>query len=123
MSYQMGATQGALQDVETVFGFGPRSTYAPGREEVVTVSGLGVYIGYPRVTWTFAALSVAQWQTLKTTLGGGGLSAVCYIQTRNDLDVWGTYQAISRLPNPETLERWGGHYRDVVVEFSLLEAV
>lgn len=49
-------------------------------------------------------------------------SASCYVQTRNDLDYYATYSAICRFPEPESLERAGGKYLNVVLEFVLLAA-
>jgi len=125
MPYRIGATA-PLDDnnnVETVFGFGrdPRATYNPGAESVLTLAGTLAYVGYPRATWRFAALTIAQWADLLTLIGD--YSGEVYIETRNDIDEWAQWRALARLPEPRTLDRWGAHYREVEVEFLLLEDV
>ncbi|MGC9397113.1 MAG: hypothetical protein ACP5J4_19895 [Anaerolineae bacterium] len=105
----------------TFFGYDPRSTYNPGAEGVLTLAGTLAYVGYPRATWRFAALTVEQWADLLTLVGG--YSGEIYIETRDDVDGWYQWRAIARLPEPRTLDRWGGVYRDVEVEFILLEDV
>ncbi len=121
MGYELGATVGTMVTAVTLCGTDPQATYSPGAERVTTVAGTLVDVGFPRVTWTFAALTVAQWGALGTLIGGA--AGVIYIQTRDDVDDWATYEVIARLPDPGTLTRWGGVYRDVTVEFVLLEAV
>ena len=121
MPYQMGATEGTLANVTAQIELNPRATYAPGVDRRPTLSGTLSYRGYARATWTWEALSLIDWGTLKDTLAGGGHSDECYIQTRNDEDTYTNYRAIARLPNPAELERWGGHYLNVTVEFILLE--
>lgn len=121
MPYQMGATEGALASVTSQISHDPRATYAPGSDRQPTLSGTLTYRGYARATWVWDAVSLDDWGTLKDTLAAGGHSDECYIQTRNDEDTYANYRAIARLPNPAELERWGGHYLNVTVEFILLE--
>ena len=119
--YQIGATEATLAAVSTLTGVPPRSTYAPGGERVRTVAGTQVDVGYPRVTWTFRWLTVAQWNALLTVVGG--VSGMVYVETRDDVDAWSTYYAIANLPNVAELERWGGGYMDVQIEMILLEEI
>ena len=123
MPYRIGATASLNDDnnVEAIFGFGrdPRATYNPGAEAVLTLAGTMVFTGYPRATWRFAALTVEQWEDILDLVGG--YSGEVYIETRNDIDKWAQWRALARLPEPRTLDRWGGVYRGVEVEFLLLE--
>jgi len=50
-------------------------------------------------------------------------SAGCYVQTRNDLDAYQSYQAIVRFPEPDKLARWGNGYEKVAIEFVLVAVV
>ena len=122
-TYQMGTASTNLADVKTTLGVDPQGTYAPGGEREAALDGTLKYRGFPRATWTFAALTLARWTTLKNTLASGGLSGTCYIRTRNDVDTWTVWQAISRLPYTEGLKRWGGRYLDVKIEFLLVTVV
>jgi hypothetical protein len=100
------------------FGYAPRATYAAGAERVITIAGTTADVGYPRATWTFAALTVAQWSAWQTLVGG--YSGTVYIETRDDEDSWHVYRAVARLPDPATLDRWGGYYRNVTIELVLV---
>jgi len=102
-------------------GHAPRSTYNPGAERLTTLAGTTVDVGYPRAVWAFAALSIAQWSALRDLVGG--YSGEVYVETRNDVDEWQQWRALARLPEPRTLERWGGYYRDVEIGLVLLEGV
>lgn len=104
--------------VPEVLGHDPQATYNPGSERLMTLAGTTVDVGYPRVTWTFQALTVAQWEDLLDLVGG--YSGTCYIETRNDIDEWAEWQALARLPEPGNLARWGGYYQNVTLEFLLL---
>ncbi len=102
-----------------LFGYDPRVTYNPGAEVVRDHGGGLQFVGYPRATWTFAVLSIEHWEDLLDLVGG--YSGEVYVETRNDVDNWLTYRAIARLPEPRTLNRWGGYYRDVTIELILIE--
>ena len=104
-----------------LFGYDPRSAYNPGAERLTTLAGTTVDIGYPRAVWTFAALTIAQWESLLDLVGA--YSGEVYVETRDDVDDWYQWRAIARLPEPRTLDRWGGYYRGVEIEFVLLEDV
>lgn len=122
MPYRLGDTT-PLNDADNavaLFGYDPASTYNPG-ERLVTLAGTTVDTGYPRSVWTFAALTVEQWEDLIDLVGG--YSGQVYVETRNDIDEFDEYRAIARLPEPRSLMRWGGYYRDVSIEFVLLEVV
>ncbi len=101
-----------------LLGYPPQSAYHAGAERVVTLAGLIADLGYPRVTWTFKAVTVAQWEDLLDLVGA--YSGTVYIETRNDVDAWAEWQALARLPEPHTLARRGGYYLDVTLEFLLL---
>lgn len=110
------------EDLCTVlFGYDPRSTYNPGAERLTTLAGTTVDVGYPRAVWTFAALTVAQWEDLLELVGA--YSGTVYIETRDDVDDWYQWLALARLPEPRTLNRWGGVYKDVEIEFLLITDV
>lgn len=104
-----------------LFGYDPRSIYNPGAEAIVTLAGTLDFVGYPRATWLFSALTIAQWSALLTLVGA--YSGEVYIETRDDVDGWYQWRALCRLPEPRTLDRWGGVYKNVEVEFLLLEDV
>lgn len=106
---------------KTLFGYDPRSTYNPGAEVVVTIAGTLAYVGYPRVTWTFPALSIELWEDLLELVGD--YSGQVYIETRDDIDDWYDWRALARLPEPRTLDRYGGVYKNVEIELLLIEDV
>jgi hypothetical protein len=120
-TYQIGTSIATLANVDTVCGILPRSRYSPGKE-IETHAGTRVYRGYPRSVWTFDALTVAVWDTLKNTYLGGDLSGETYVTTRDDEDDWDSYRVIARLPTPDSLQRWGGRYLDIEIELILVEA-
>jgi hypothetical protein len=123
MPYRIGDTS-PLTDADNaraLFGYDPRATYNPGAERLTTLAGTTVDVGYPRAVWTFAALTIEQWDDLLTLVGG--YSGEVYVETRDDVDEFEEYRAIARLPEPRDLERWGGHYRNVNVELVLLALI
>ncbi len=123
MPYRIGDSI-PLSDADNcvaLFGYDPRSTYNPGAERLITLAGLTVDVGYPRSVWTFAALTVEQWDDLLDIVGS--YSGRVYIETRTDIDIFVVYRAIARLPEPRNLKRWGGVYQDVEIELILVEAV
>jgi hypothetical protein len=46
-----------------------------------------------------------------------------YVETSDDMGDFYVYTAIATLPDPGTLERWGGRYLNVVIDFVLLAKV
>ena len=121
--YRLSATF-PLDDTDlctVLYGYAPRATYNPGAERRLTLAGTTVDVGYPRATWTFAALTVTQWGALLTLVGA--YSGEVYIETRDDVDVWKQWRALARLPEPRALDRWGGVYKNVEIELLLLEDV
>lgn len=119
-TYQIGTSLLTLVEAETVFGTQPASTYQPG-DRLETFSGSLAYLGYPRSIWRFAAISVTDWASLRSTYLGSEYSGEVYVRTRDDTDTWAEYRAILRLPDPATLQRWTEHYIDVDVELILVE--
>lgn len=55
----------------------------------------------------------------KRTVYSGG----CYVTTRNDLDCYQTWSAIAVMPEPDKLERAGGKYLNVGIDFTLIGVV
>lgn len=104
-----------------LFDFDPRTAYNPGAERLTTLAGTTVDVGYPRAVWTFAALSIEQWESMMGIVGG--YSGEVYVETRDDVDGWYQYRALARLPEPRNLDRWGGYYRGVEIELILIEDV
>jgi len=123
MPYQIGTSQPTLEPVTGVVGFDPRATYAPGTDRPRTGSGTRLYRGYPIATWTFKAISIAVWDDLKTTYLGGEHSGETYIETRDDEGNYTQWRAVMTLPDSADLNRWGEVYRDVTIEFLLIEDV
>ena len=123
MGYKIGASTplGSGDTTQTRCGVDPRATYSPGGERVQQLNGVQAFVGYPRATWTFKALTVAQFETLRSLLSG--YSGACYVETRNAADAFTEYSAIVTLPDPGSLNRWGEKYRDVMLEIVLLEAM
>lgn len=122
--YRVGTTS-TLTDADlcrTRFGTDPRGTYNPGAERLTTLDGTTVDVGYPRATWRFIGLTYAYYEAWLTLLGGA-YSGVLYVETRDDVADWAVYRALIRLPEPATLNHWGGRYREVTVELVLLEEV
>jgi len=122
--YAIGPSVVGLVNATTLLGTGPRSVYAPGAELVATHGGGLVAVGYPRSILTFKAVTIEDYaDALQTTLSWGvtDYSGSVYVTTRNEFDDWATYSAILRLPDPQTLQRWGGHYLDVPWTFILIE--
>lgn len=108
---------------QSVFGVAPSSSYKYGAELTPTGDGGQLWRGYPRTVWRFKAIPVTTYATaIVTTLGitAGNASGIVYVYTRNEYDTWSYYQALLRVPDPTTLNRWGGHYLDVALEFILL---
>jgi len=107
----------------SVFGAPPASSPVYGAELVKTGDAGQLWRGYRRTVWTFAGIAVATYATaIVTTLGipAGNASGIVYIYTRDEYDTWGYFQAMLRLPDPATLERWSGVYKNVALEFILL---
>jgi hypothetical protein len=112
-----------MYTAEALFGHEPRVTYSPGitREKL---DGQTDYVGHVRVTWTFAFLTVSQWDTARSTLftpDTNDYSGECYIETRDDDDNDIESDALAIFPTPEQLDRWGGGYRDVSITFVLTD--
>lgn len=120
-TYQIGTSTGTLVEAETVFGVQPASVYQPGGERLETFSGGLAYLGYPRSTWRFKALSITNWASVRTTYLGGNYHGEVYVRTRDDADTWAVYRAIMRLPDPSSLRRWSSRYLDVDIEIILVE--
>ena len=116
--YQIGDSAITLTPVAALLGTDPRGTYAPGGARDATLAGTQVYVGYPRATWTFAFLTLAQWEELYDLCGYSGQ---VYIETRDDQDTWDIYRAIANLPDVGSLDRWGGGYRNVALDLILVE--
>ncbi len=108
-------------NAEDVFGYMPSSSYSPG-ERITDLSGLQPFVGYPRSKWKFQSIHRDKLAAFFTLIGNV-YSAQCYVRTRDTFDTWADYRAIVIIPDPAGLERWGEHYKDVVLEFILLEAV
>ncbi len=124
-AYRLGSAAGSLSTAVSVFGVDPRATYTYGGEQVNTNAGTQVNVGYPRATWKFAQLTIAQYTALRTLLGftGTTTSGTGYVETRNNEDSYAVYTAVIRLSELGKLERWGGRYLDFVLEFTLTGVV
>ncbi len=101
----------------------PMSVPAVGAERVQVGSGGQFWRGYARATWQWAGMTVAQLQAAKDYILAGAESGSCYVRTRDQADVWSVYQAILSFPDSSQLERWGGVYQGVTLDFILIEAV
>lgn len=121
--YLIGTDVDDLDRAVDLFGVEPASTYKPGAELAERSDAGQVWRGYPRVTWQFAGIAVATYATaIVTTLGiaAGAAAGAVVIYTRTEYDSWGYYEAMLRLPDPTTLERWSGVYKNIALEFVLL---
>lgn len=123
MTNRVGPNSSTMYTAEALFGHEPRVTYSPGitREKL---DGQTDYVGHVRVTWTFAFLTVSQWDTARSTLftpDANDYSGECYIETRDDDDNDIESDALAIFPTPEQLDRWGGGYRDVSITFVLTD--
>ena len=121
--YLIGIDVDALSLASAVFGVAPASRYKAGAEFSLTSDAGQVWRGYPRAVWTFKAIPVATYTAaICTTLNitAGAASGAVVIYTRDEYDTWTYWNAILRLPDPATLDRWGAHYLNVSLEFILL---
>ncbi len=101
----------------------PTSVPALGAERVAVGSGGKTWRGYPRATWQWAGMTVAQLQFMKDYILGGRESGDCYVRTRDQADVWKVREAVVVFPDTAQLTRWDGMYQAVALELVLLETV
>jgi len=123
MAYLIGTDVDALYTAEAVFGVEPASKPKAGAELAEVSDGGQVWRGYPCTTWLFKAIPVATYKTAITTtlnIAAGAAYGDVVIYTRDEYDTFAYWEAIIRLPDPATLERWGAQYLNVALEFVLL---
>lgn len=121
--YLIGVDVDNLVTAESLFGCEPASSPKPGAEVAQTSDAGAVWRGYPRTTWLFAGVTVEDYGDALTALGftAGDAALGVAIYTRDEFDSWEYYEAMLRLPDPATLERWSGVYKALPLEFILLE--
>jgi hypothetical protein len=121
--YLIGTDVDDLDRAVDLLGVEPSSAPKPGAELVPTGDAGQTWRGYARTTWLFDGIAVATYATaIVTDLGitAGDAAGFVVIYTRDEYDTWGYWNAVLRLPNPATLERWSGVYKNVALEFILL---
>jgi len=123
MSYQIGTSIVALQNVGTLVGVDPRAQYNPGQARR---DGLGQvqYVGSARVTWTFDVVTRAGYEALRNLLSDA-YSGELYIVTIDDLQDEYTYRVTANLDAPLARDQraTGVWWRNVTCEFLVLEDV
>lgn len=118
-SYQIGTTYGGLANVESLATplAAPRSTPPDYSQPIELVSGGVRGGGWLACTWSWATMTQAQYDQLRTFCSGK--SAEVYINTRKDDGAYQVYTAW--LVWPEQPRRDSGRVLDVVLEFRDLE--
>lgn len=120
--YLIGLDVDDLDRAVDLFGVEPSSAPKPGAELVERSDAGQVWRGYARTTWTFDGIAVADYADALTALSftAGQAAGAVVIYTRDEFDTWCYFEAMLRLPDPATLERWSGVYKNVALEFVLL---
>lgn len=99
----------------------PKSTFKPWQESVQLQSGLSRALGKPEASWTWAVISLAMRDKLRTFCTGKSSSV--YIKTRkNDGDSYEYYSAVMEwTDDPE--EKQAGRRLDFKVDFKFLTLI
>jgi hypothetical protein len=92
----------------------PKSSYLPYARTNNKGNGGVRGVGSPVAQWSFAVLSIEQYNQLKTFCTGA--SADVYIRTKLDDDTYADFQAIMIWPN-EPQDRWYGERKNFTVLF------
>jgi hypothetical protein len=130
-AYQIGLGHNAasLDNIEDIVSHAPvAQPLKRGSVKRRTLNQATVFNGTVTASWTWAAISRADFDTLLTYLGSDLTvgSAEVTITTRSPLDTWSTYNAI--MVNPQAVDDWeraiGGHgaAESLTIEFVIIGA-
>jgi hypothetical protein len=92
----------------------PKSSYLPYSRTVMLGSGAMRGVGAAWATWTFAVLTIEQYNQLRTFCPGS--SAEIYIRTKIDDDTYGDFQCTMIVPN-DPQDRFYAHRKNYTVQF------
>jgi hypothetical protein len=117
-SYEIGSTFGGMTNVEslTVPLAAPKATAPDFSQPIDLADGLVRGGGWLTMTWSWAFMTQAQYDQLRTFCSGK--SAAVFIATRKDDFTYDDYTAV--LVWPEQPERDSGRVRDLVLTFRQL---
>lgn len=130
--FKIGPTQVGMIAAQTIFGCDPNydssrpfPPAAPGVEQIELLDGTTSFVGYARAVWTLVDVIVARLVAGRQFALGSttAYSGQCYVRTLDADGAYKSYRAIARFPNPMTLERDGAIYKNVQINFILLEVV
>lgn len=125
--YKIGATSGTLAYLESIADAMCQGEFVRWPKVYTGADGQRHGDGLPVARWRFAWISQADLNTLRGYVTTGGYyvpSKVCAIKTRMDDGTFDEFDCIMHWPdNLEAKREMGGHYRDVVIEFTHLEVV
>jgi len=118
--YEIGATEGTMQNIETLgVAAVSVSKYTPYSVVSEAADGSSVGDGFPEAEWPFTFLTQAMFNILCAYVSGH--SSIVYINTKKYDGTYDTFSAIMHLPTGTRV--MGGGWRDVKVRFTHLEAV
>lgn len=121
--FEIGTTLGGMTNIEslTIPLPLPKSSYLPYARTPNKGNGGTRGVGSPIAAWSFAVLSVLEYNQLKTFCPGA--SADIFIRTKLDDDTYQDFEAKIIWPN-EPQDRWYGERRNFTVTFrNLIVAV
>ena len=82
-----------------------------------------VFRGYPKTTWTWGGMTVAEWAALRAYVLDGAYSGPCYVRTRDADDGWAVWVGVVDFPQADALRRASTMYLDVALSFLLVSEV
>jgi hypothetical protein len=92
----------------------PKSTYQPYSRLVIKGNGAAQGVGAPVASWTFALLSITEYNQLRTFCPGA--SAEIYIHTKKDDDTFADFSCTMIVPN-DPQDRWYAVRKNYTVTF------
>lgn len=120
--YEIGLTYGGMANVEglTVTLLAPRHTFQDFSQELPLASGGQKGGGWPLASWTWAYVTQAQRNQLKTFCPTG-LSADVFIKTRDASGAFAVFTAVLVWPIQEGSEKRAGTILDFELKFQDLQ--
>lgn len=123
MAFGLGLTAGAISSLYNLgVGAPTRTIFQPYSAQITLGDGTVRGVGFPKATWYFNALSLAQRDILRTFCSGA--SAEIYVETKtvDSSDTYDIYYAVMQWP---LIEERGlaGIRRDLTIEFTRMVAV
>lgn len=118
-SYEIGLTEGGMENVQTLGIPAPKHFYRPFSTSVITGEGIKKGMGYPIARWHWGFLSKDDRDTLRTFISD--LSSEVFIKTRIEDDSYAVFQCIGAWVEEE--EKDAGRRMDFTLEFTHLVEV